>query len=56
VPGPAAPPGQPSAAAQALPTGQPGAERLSQAEAAGSHQNGHSPAGQAARRGSFSRS
>jgi hypothetical protein len=39
-----------------LPTAQPGAERLSPAEAAGSHQNGHSPAGRAARPGSFSRS
>jgi putative flippase GtrA len=54
VPGPPAPSGQPSAAAQVV---QPDAERLSPAEAGATmpHVNGHTP-GRAARRGSFSRS
>jgi putative flippase GtrA len=54
VPGPPAPSGQPSAAAQVV---QPDAERLSPAEtgAATPHVNGHTP-GRATRRGSFSRS
>jgi putative flippase GtrA len=54
VPGPPAPSGQPSAAAQVI---QPDAERLSPAEAGAAtpHVNGHTPGG-AIRRGSFSRS
>jgi putative flippase GtrA len=57
VPAPPAPSGQPSAAA-GVPAAQPEAEQLSPAEADAGlpHQNGHGPAGQAARRGSFSRS
>jgi putative flippase GtrA len=56
-PGPEAPSGHPSAAAKA-PAAQPGAERLSPAEATPGmpHQNGHAPAGRAVRRDSFSRS
>ncbi len=54
VPGPPAPSGQPSAAAQVV---QPDAERLSPAESGATtpHVNGHTP-GRATRRGSFSRS
>src|SRR6266702_4453533 len=55
VPGPTAPSGQPSAAAQ-VPAAQNGAERLPQAGNGAPHQNGHAPAGRAARRGTFTRS
>src|SRR6266702_416442 len=54
-PGPTAPSGQPSAAAQ-VPAAQNGAERLPQAGNGAPHQNGHAPAGRAARRGTFTRS
>jgi putative flippase GtrA len=52
VPGPPAPSGQPSAAAQRV---QPDAERLSPAEAGVPHVNVHTP-GRSSRRGSFSSS
>lgn len=57
VPGPPAPSGQPSATGQVA-SAEPGAEGLSPAEASpGAPQaNGHTAAGRAARRGSFSRS
>jgi putative flippase GtrA len=55
APGPEAPSGQPSAAARVT-TVQNGAERLPESGNGVPHQNGHAPAGRAARRGSFTRS